>query len=99
MYYTLSVSNLSDRVLSIAKKEAHAQGNILTIIDSMGSLHILSFSCGQQSDLAGVIGTLETGINSKVILVEDSTGKKIDFWLIEEEKPAFFNRYTLSLAV
>ncbi|WP_086929845.1 hypothetical protein [Agarilytica rhodophyticola] len=99
MYFTLSVSNLSDRILSIAKKEAHNQGNILNVVDSMGSLHILTLSCSQQSDLASVIGTLETGVNSKVITVEDSSGKKVDFWLIEEEQPAFFNRYTLSLAV
>lgn len=97
MYYRLSVKNLSDRIFNVAKSESRTKGNLLSSVDYIGSVRILALHCKKKSDLANIVGTLETEPNTEVMVVEDDDGRNVDFRIIREERKIFFDRNTLSL--
>lgn len=97
MYYKLFVSNLSNRIFNVARREAFDRGNILRIADNFGNTHLLWLACQKNHEIADVVETLETDKNAKIISVESTSGKDIDFRILGANKKPFFNRYTLSL--
>ena len=98
MYYRLSVKNLSDRIFNVARCESRQKGNLLSAVDLICSIRVLSLHCRKKSDLANIVGTLETEPNTEVVVVEDGDGRNVDFRLIKEERNPFFDRNTLSLS-
>ena len=99
MYYKITVENLSNRILNITQQEVQRRGRLLRVIDAIGSVKILLLTCEHANELAGVVTTLETDRNSRVMFVQDERGKQVDFGSIREAKEPSFNRDTLSMSM